>query len=65
MKVLDIPIGIKVKFKGTHGVCEEYTLGDCYKCILEDTPLCATMIVPCEAEYRADGKEVYFPEVKE
>ena len=65
MKILDIPIGTKVKFKGKHGVCEEYTLGDCYKCILNQTPLCATVSVPCEAGYRADYKEVYFREVKE
>ena len=65
MKILDIPIGTKVKFKGTHGVCEEYAYGDCDKCILNDTPLCGTVRVPCEAGYRVDSKEVYFREVKE
>ena len=34
MKILDIPIGTKVKFKGTHGVCEEWAYGNCDKCIL-------------------------------
>ncbi len=65
MKILDIPIGTKVKFKGKHGVCEEWAYGNCYKCILNDTPLCATVRVPCEAEYRADETSVYFPEVKQ
>ena len=65
MKILDLPIGTKVKFKGKHGVCEEYAYGNCDKCILNHTPLCATVRVPCEAEYRADDKEVYFSEVKE
>ncbi len=65
MKILDIPIGTKVKFKGTHGVCEEWVYGNCDKCILNDTPLCGIADIPCEAEYRADGKQVYFREVKE
>ncbi len=62
---VDIPIGTKVKFKGKHGVCEEWAYGNCDKCILNNTHLCATVSVPCEAEYRADDKEVYFREVKE
>lgn len=62
---VDIPIGTKVKFKGKHGVCEEWVYGNCSKCILNDTPLCDVADVPCEAKYRADDKEVYFSEVKD
>jgi len=62
---IDIAIGQKVKFQGKHAVCAKYREGDCSNCILQATPLCATVSVPCEAEYRADSKEVYFSEVKE